>query len=272
MWGSPCSFPSVCKMGKAESPRSPTTVCRPSKMRSSLSLETLACSCPPLWRLEQQLVPIPTRENAESVCVCCCLGLTCLVEVCTTIVATEGRAPTRDTGRLPHGNRYPPLRNQGGERMTHGRRRKMLVRSTVSNQRNATLPGTLAHSGVASVYFFCNFKDVRFYPRFNFGHFWAALSKISGFHPTRFSRQFWADPIFSAVESTFLAEEEAQNLDFLPHPKFWPFLGPLLGLRLDLYQMSLTPNTLETPSQHPRNTLATPSQHPHNTLEHPETH
>ena len=44
-----------------------------------------------------------------------------------------------------------------------------------------------------------NFKDVRFYPIFNFGHFWAALLKISGFYPTRFFRQFWADPIFSAV-------------------------------------------------------------------------
>ena len=22
-----------------------------------------------------------------------------------------------------------------------------------------------------------------------------------------------------------MAEEEAQNLEFLPHPKFWPFLG-----------------------------------------------
>ena len=78
-----------------------------------------------------------------------------------------------------------------------------------------------------------NFKDVQFYPIFIFGHFWAALLKMSGFYPTRFFRQFWADPIFSAVRSTFLAEEEAQNLEFLPHPKFWPFLGLLLGHPFD---------------------------------------
>ena len=34
-----------------------------------------------------------------------------------------------------------------------------------------------------------------------------------------------ADPIFSAVRSTFLAEEEAHNVEKIPHPKFWPFLG-----------------------------------------------
>ena len=34
-----------------------------------------------------------------------------------------------------------------------------------------------------------NFKDVRFYPIFNFGHFWAAQKY--GFYPTRFFRQFW---------------------------------------------------------------------------------
>ena len=56
-----------------------------------------------------------------------------------------------------------------------------------------------------------NFKDVRFYPIFNFGHFWAALLKTSGFYPTRFFRQFWADPIFSVVTSTFLVEVEAQK-------------------------------------------------------------
>ena len=59
----------------------------------------------------------------------------------------------------------------------------------------------------------------------NFGLFWAALLKMSVFYPTRFFRQFWADPIFSAVRSTFLAEEEAQNVEILPHPKSWPFWG-----------------------------------------------
>ena len=38
-----------------------------------------------------------------------------------------------------------------------------------------------------------------FYTILNFGLFWAALLKISGFYPTRFFRQFWADPVFSAV-------------------------------------------------------------------------
>ena len=68
-----------------------------------------------------------------------------------------------------------------------------------------------------------------FTPMLNFGLFWAALLKMSVFYPTRNFRQFWADPNFSAVRSTFLAEEEeAQNVEFLPHPKFWPFLGRLL--------------------------------------------
>ena len=35
---------------------------------------------------------------------------------------------------------------------------------------------------------------------------------MSGFYPARNFGQFWADPIFSAVRGTFLAEEEAQNL------------------------------------------------------------
>ena len=62
----------------------------------------------------------------------------------------------------------------------------------------------------------------------NFGLFWAALLKMSVFYTTRNFRQFWADPTFSAVRSTFLAEEEAQHVEILPHPKFWPFLGRLL--------------------------------------------
>ena len=60
----------------------------------------------------------------------------------------------------------------------------------------------------------------------NFGHFWAPpFFKMSGFYPTRNFGQFWPISTFSAVRGTFLAEEEAQNLEFLPHPKFWPFLG-----------------------------------------------
>ena len=48
---------------------------------------------------------------------------------------------------------------------------------------------------------------------------------MSVFYPTRNFRQFWADPTFSAVRSIFLAEEEAKNVEILPHPKFWPFPG-----------------------------------------------
>ena len=74
-------------------------------------------------------------------------------------------------------------------------------------------------------------KNVRFYPILNFG-----LSplpfKISVFFPTRFFRQFWADPTFSAIRSTFLAEEEAQNLDFFFNPTrnvghFWAALSKM---------------------------------------------
>ena len=70
------------------------------------------------------------------------------------------------------------------------------------------------------------FKDVRFDPKLNFGLFWAALLEMSVFYPTRNVRQFWADPTFSAVRSTFLAEEEAQHVEILPQTKFWPFFGP----------------------------------------------
>ena len=63
-------------------------------------------------------------------------------------------------------------------------------------------------------------------PILNFGLFWAAFLKMSVFYPTRNFRQFSADPTFSAVRNTFLAEEEAQNLEILPHPKFSPFFGP----------------------------------------------
>ena len=51
------------------------------------------------------------------------------------------------------------------------------------------------------------------------------ILKMSVFYTTRNFRQFWADPTFSAVRSTFVAEEEAQSVEILPHRKFWPFLG-----------------------------------------------
>ena len=55
-------------------------------------------------------------------------------------------------------------------------------------------------------------KDVRFYPIFNFGHFWAALLKISGFYATRFFRQFWADPIL--FEALFWPKRRPKILNF----------------------------------------------------------
>ena len=102
----------------------------------------------------------------------------------------------------------------------------------------ATFPGCPATQGLAGT-FSClppdsrnqthgNFKHVRFCPILNFGLLWAALIMMSVFCPTRNFRQFWADLTFSAVRSTFLAGEEAQNVEILPHPKFWPFLGRLL--------------------------------------------
>ena len=79
-----------------------------------------------------------------------------------------------------------------------------------------------------------NLKDVWFYPILNFGLFWAVLLQMSVFYPTRNFRQFWADPTCSAVRSTFLAEEEAQNVEISPHPKFLSFLGSLPGHPFDL--------------------------------------
>ena len=65
-----------------------------------------------------------------------------------------------------------------------------------------------------------------FYPIMNFGHFWAPPSlRCPGFTPPEIFANFGPIPTFSAVRSTFLAEEKAHNLEFLPHPKFWPFLG-----------------------------------------------
>ena len=78
-----------------------------------------------------------------------------------------------------------------------------------------------------------NFKDVQFYS-------------------TRNVRQFWADPTFSDVRSTFLAEEEPKMLKFystqnfvhfwaailkmsgFTHVEFWPFWGSLPGHPFDI--------------------------------------
>ena len=72
-----------------------------------------------------------------------------------------------------------------------------------------------------------NFKDVRFYPIFIFGHFWAALSMISGFCPTRFFRQFWADPIFQLFEALFWPKRRPKILNFYPTRNFGHFWAAL---------------------------------------------
>ena len=66
-----------------------------------------------------------------------------------------------------------------------------------------------------------------FLPVMNFGHFGppALLQDVRVLPPPEILANFGPISTLSAVRSTFLAEEEAQNLEFLPHPKFWPFLG-----------------------------------------------
>ena len=81
------------------------------------------------------------------------------------------------------------------------------------------------------------FKDVRFYHILNFGLFWATLFSRC-FYPIMNFGHFWADPHFLSCEKHFfLAEEEAHNLEFLPHPKFWPFFGRPLKEVLDFFQI-----------------------------------
>ena len=65
------------------------------------------------------------------------------------------------------------------------------------------------------------FHHIEFWPFL--GH--PPSSRCPGFTPPEILANLGPIPTFSAVRSTFLAEEEAHNLEFLPHPKFWPFLG-----------------------------------------------
>ena len=81
------------------------------------------------------------------------------------------------------------------------------------------------------------FKDVRFYPILNFGHFWAPLFsrcfypimnfghfwalpffKMSGFYPTRNFGQFWADLHFFSCQRHFFGRRGS--------PKSWIFAPP----------------------------------------------
>ena len=70
-----------------------------------------------------------------------------------------------------------------------------------------------------------NFKDVRFYPILNFGLFLGRLLEDVPFLPHPKFSSILADPIFSAVRSTFLAEEEAQRVEIFSPPRILAFFG-----------------------------------------------
>ena len=67
---------------------------------------------------------------------------------------------------------------------------------------------------------FGNIKDVRFYPMFNSGHFWAALSMISGFYPTRNFGHFWAPSLVTLLIFRNVMTREHLNTQNTPgtHP------------------------------------------------------
>ena len=111
-----------------------------------------------------------------------------------------------------------------------------------------------------------NFKDVRFCPIFNFGHFWAALSKISGFYPTRCIRQFWADPIFQLFEALFWPKMRPKILNFYPTRNFGHFWAPSL-VTLLIFRNVMTREHQNTQTPKHQNTQ-TP-KHPN--TKHPNT-
>ena len=62
--------------------------------------------------------------------------------------------------------------------------------------------------------------------------FLSPSSRCPCFTPPEIFVNFGPTPLFQLLEALFLAEEEAQNVEILPHPKFWPFLGrPLNDVR-----------------------------------------
>ena len=76
-----------------------------------------------------------------------------------------------------------------------------------------------------------NFKDVQFYPiPYSFGHFWAALLKISGFHPHPIFSTILGRPHFSAVRSTFWPKRRPKILNFYPTRNFGHFWAALLKM------------------------------------------
>ncbi len=71
--------------------------------------------------------------------------------------------------------------------------------------------------------FNCDYESVEFWP------FWGRrLEDVRVLPHPKNSSILVRPQLFSVVRSTFLAEEEAQNLEILPHPKFGPLWGPLV--------------------------------------------
>ena len=131
----------------------------------------------------------------------------------------------------------------------------------------------------------------RFLPHIEFWPLWAALLKMSVILPhPKFSSILGRPWFFSAVRSTFLAEEEAQSVEILPPPNILAFFGPPRPLKdvwfypiLNFgkfgapslvthltFQHVINPNHPQTPPQHPPTPSTprpnTPPEHP----EHPE--
>ena len=95
-------------------------------------------------------------------------------------------------------------------------------------------------------FFFFTFHFFYFFHFFHFSPFFHFFPFFSPFFPMIFVN-FGPTPTFPAVRSTFLAEEEAQNVEILPHPKFWSLLGPLPGhLTFQNVSNLFTPEALNT--------------------------
>ena len=83
---------------------------------------------------------------------------------------------------------------------------------------------------------FGNFKDVRFYPIMNFGHFWAPpFFKMSGFYtPPEIFVNFGRSPLLQLLEALFWPKRRPKILNFCPTRNFghsWASLVTLLIFR-----------------------------------------
>ena len=64
-----------------------------------------------------------------------------------------------------------------------------------------------------------------FTPILNFGHFWAALLKMSSFTHSEIFVNFGPTPLVQLSEALFLAEEEAQNVEIFNPLKILAIFG-----------------------------------------------